>query len=226
MARPVATFLCLTPFKAPWQQQFVTAFCGLRGATSIIFAIVAVVNPAQTTNDLFHITFCVVLLSIGIQGSLLPWVSKKLNMTDDNENVMKTFSDYVEETQVQFLQLTMHPDHLWVGRSIKNIHLPPSSRIAMIMRDGAKVLPRGKTIIAEGDKLILSAPGYHDDEAISLSEVALEADHPWCEQTIENIQWDNSMVILITRGGRAIMPTGKMLLHAGDVVVTAEGEDD
>lgn len=226
VARPIATVLCLTPFKAPWRQQFISAFCGLRGATSIIFAIVAVVNPAKTDNDLFHITFCVVLLSIGLQGSLLPWVSKKIKMTDDNENVMKTFNDYIEETQIQFLKLPIGEKHRWIGKSIKNIHLPPSSRVAMIVRNKLKVLPRGNTIIEDGDMLILSAPEYHDDTGIILNEIILEDDHPWCNKAISDIDWENSMAVLITRKGKTIVPNGNLTFKSGDVVVTADGEED
>lgn len=225
IARPIATVLCLTPFKAPWRQQFLSAFCGLRGATSIIFAIVAVVNPAKTQNDLFHITFCVVLLSIGLQGSLLPWVSKKLNMIDDNENVMKTFNDYIEETQIQFLQLPIKTKHRWIGKAIKNIHLPPSSRIAMIIRKESKVLPRGNTVIEEGDILILSAPGYQDDTGIKLNEITLDEEHPWCNKSIQNIEWENSMVVLITRNKRVLVPDGTTTFKNGDMVVTADGEE-
>ena len=40
-------------------------------------------------------------MSIGIQGTLLPLFAKKLDMIDDDENVMKTFNDYSDETEVQ-----------------------------------------------------------------------------------------------------------------------------
>ena len=45
IARPVAVFLVMTPFRSSWRQQALTAFAGLRGAASAVFAIIAVVSP-------------------------------------------------------------------------------------------------------------------------------------------------------------------------------------
>ena len=61
-ARPAAVALLLAPFRAPIRQQLLVSWAGLRGATSIVFAIMAVIDPAAFENDLFHIAFCVVLL--------------------------------------------------------------------------------------------------------------------------------------------------------------------
>ncbi len=39
-------------------------------------------------HDLFHIVFCVVLLSISIQGTLLPWFARKTNMINRAETYL------------------------------------------------------------------------------------------------------------------------------------------
>ncbi len=53
--------------------------------------------------DLFNL-FCIVLLSISIQGSLLPWVSRRLNMIDEKADVRRTFTDYQEEGSISFVK--------------------------------------------------------------------------------------------------------------------------
>ena len=58
------------------------------------------ISPAYTSYDIFHIVFMIVLFSILVQGSLIPLVAKKLNMIDNNSNVMKTFNDYTDEVPV------------------------------------------------------------------------------------------------------------------------------
>ena len=94
-ARPVAVAAVLAPFKSKISQQLLVSWAGLRGAASIVFAIMA--SMAVTTeNDIFHIVFMIVLFSILLQGSLLPVVAKKLDMIDKNADVMKTFNDYSE----------------------------------------------------------------------------------------------------------------------------------
>ena len=75
IARPLVVAAILRPFKSPPKQIAVVSWAGLRGAASIVFAIVATVNYSQLEHDLFHMVFCIVLLSIALQGSLLPWLS-------------------------------------------------------------------------------------------------------------------------------------------------------
>ena len=48
IARPLAVFLIMTPFKAGFRQQVLIAFSGLRGAASIVFAIMVTVSPVYS----------------------------------------------------------------------------------------------------------------------------------------------------------------------------------
>lgn len=219
VSRPAAVALIMTPFGAKLPQQALISWAGLRGATSIVFAIMATVSTAYTKNDVFHISFCVVLFSIGIQGTLLPFVSRKLGMIDDSEDVLKTFSDYAQETPLQFIRLAIDVEHDWCGKKIKEIVLPPKTRVVMIFREKKKVLPRGDTDILPGDILILSAVEYVDDKTITLSEVEVEKDHPWAGHEIQEIDWENTLVVLIQRGSKTLMPCGGVTIQAGDVVV-------
>ena len=116
IARPVATFVFMAPFGGSLARRVLVSFAGLRGAASVVFAIIAVISPVTMENDLFHIVFVVVLFSIAFQGSLLPLVAKKLNMIDERGNVLKTFTDYVDETPVNFIQFRIEPGHAWIGQ--------------------------------------------------------------------------------------------------------------
>ncbi|MFQ7552940.1 MAG: cation:proton antiporter [Blautia marasmi] len=77
-ARPLAVSAILAPFKCRLNQQVLVSFAGLRGAASIVFAIMATVNEAYTGFDVYHIVFCIVLLSILFQGSFCPRQPKSL----------------------------------------------------------------------------------------------------------------------------------------------------
>lgn len=63
IARPVAVFLVMTPFRSSWRQQALTAFAGLRGAASAVFAIIAVVSPGYAGYNVYNIVFCVAIIS-------------------------------------------------------------------------------------------------------------------------------------------------------------------
>lgn len=222
VARPAAVALLLAPFRAPFRQQILISWAGLRGATSIVFAIMAVIDPATFENDLFHIAFCVVLLSIGLQGSLLPWCARRLGMIDDREDVLKTFSDYSDDTPIQFLELRIDGEHPWKGVPLREAVLPPDTRAAMVLRAGQRVLPRGDTVLEPGDVLVLSALAYRDTVPLSLSEITLGPDHEWAGQSIAGVDWDGSLVVLVQRGADALIPTGELILQPGDILVLAD----
>lgn len=222
VARPLSVLLLMTPLKAPLKQQCVISWAGLRGATSIVFAIIATVDEAYTKNDIFHIVFCIVLISIGVQGTLLPAVSKRLKMIDNSSNVMKTFNDYSEETEVQFIRINVTEGSSWAGKKIKDISFPPSTLIALIIRGNERVIPTGKTLIEAGDILVLSAEGFYDDSAFILSEVAIDNDHEWCQKSVSEISMPaNSLIVMIKRNGRTLIPNGRIKIKSADILVVA-----
>ena len=224
VARPAAVTVIMKPFGAKWKQIALISWAGLRGATSIVFAIMATVDDAYMKNDVFHIVFCIVLMSIGIQGTLLPLFAKKLDMIDDEENVMKTFNDYSDETEVQFIKLSVQPDSNWAGRKIKDIPFPRGLLVVMILRDKEKIIPTGKTQILAGDVVVLSAAGFYDDSHFVLSEMNLDKHHEWCGLKVSEITMsEDSLIVMIKRQGRILIPNGRLRLKEGDVLVVTSG---
>ena len=157
VSRPVAVFSILSPARCPIRQQLVTAWAGLRGAASIVFAIMAMISEAYMKTDVFHIVFCVVLLSISFQGTLLPLVARKLKMVDSSSDVLKTFTDYDEENEIQFIKLSIHEDHMWIGKPIREVTLPPDTLIVVILRGEETVIP-GERRLSKRGILRYSAP--------------------------------------------------------------------
>ena len=93
----------------PFPKKLLLSWSGLRGAASIVFAILVVLNTNETSYDIFHISFCICLMSVAVQGTLLPAVARKLNMIDDNDNVLKTFTDYQEEEHLPLIKILITP---------------------------------------------------------------------------------------------------------------------
>ena len=219
IARPLAVCPILTLFHAKLSQQAVVSWAGLRGAASIVFAIMVSVDEAYTKSDIFHIVFCVVLLSIGLQGSLLPLISKKLHMIDDTQDVMATFNDYAEESALQFIVLTLPEDHSWTYKSIQDLPLPPQTRIAYIRRTENQVIPKRDTILKPGDKLIMSAPGYQGHHPISMKEVYITKKHRWEGLKLQDLTFPRSTVALINRSGQSFVPIGTTTIQEGDTLI-------
>ena len=220
IARPLSVFTLMKPFKAPLNQIALISFAGLRGATSIVFAIIVTVDDAYTKNDIFHIVFLIVLLSIGIQGTLLPFISKKLNMIDDSENVMKTFNDYSDETEVNFIKLCIDKDSDWAYKEIRDITLPPGLLIVMILRNGKKIIPDGNTQMIADDILILSAKGFYDDNTFILSEVSINKNNKWCGKPLSEISMgEDNLIVMIRRGDKTLIPNGQIKIEENDILV-------
>ena len=220
IARPAAVFLLLRPFRAPLNQMLVVSWAGLRGAASIVFAIVTTVSPAYGDESIFQIVFCVVLLSILIQGTLLPQVARRAGMIDRHGNVLRTFNDYSEETSVGFIRVDVDAQHPWRGKPIRDITVFPGTLIAAILRQGKAIVPKGDTCLEEGDALIIGAKEYSGQDGIELSEILIDPDSPLVGKTLREADLrKDSLVVLIQREGHDIIPDGESRLCAGDMLV-------
>lgn len=220
VARPISVFAILTPFRSKANQQAIVSWAGLRGAASIVFAIMAVTSGNEFSSDIFHIVFCVVLISILFQGTLLPLLSKKLKMIDEHGNVLKTFNDYSDEHEIEFIRLHIGAQSEWIGKAVRNLHLPPDSLLIMILRGKDVIIPKGDAVIKENDSIVLGARGYSDEQNIKLAEFTIDGEHRWCNKSICDIDISNNQLILmIKRNNKVIIPKGKTEIHEGDVLV-------
>lgn len=217
VARPAAVFALMTPFGGSVSRRLLVSFSGLRGAASIVFAIVAVQSPAAMENDLFHIAFVVVLFSIALQGSLLPAVARRLDMIDEGGNVLKTFTDYVDETPVNFVQLEVEEGHPWCGRKVAGLELPPGTILVSLRRGDTRMVPKGDTCLQAGDLLVMCALERHGGTDFCLTERVVEADELTGGATLADLpDRPGSLIVLIRRGHDCFIPDGSTVLQPGD----------
>lgn len=221
VARPLVVFLLMTPFRSPVRQQLLVSWAGLRGATSAIFALTVVAGGAVLEYDLFHLVFCVVLFSIALQGTLLPLVSKKLGMIDENADILKTFTDYTEKKELQLLQLPLEEGNEWIGQMVHTLTLPPDTILATILRGKESVVPRGNTKLRQGDIVVLAA-GHCEKKVqhVQLSELEITPEHEWNQKTLAELKLPaEQLVILIRRSHATVIPQGDTRIYPGDVLV-------
>lgn len=223
VARPVTVFSILTPFKCNFRQQTLVSFVGLRGAASVVFAIMAMPAAQQITgnqHDLFNIVMMIVLLSISIQGSMIPAVARGLKMTSNEEDILKTFTDYSDNTDICFVQMEIDEKDSWNGKVIKDLPIPHDTIIAAILRNDKAIVPSGRTKIQTGDKIIMSAIEYNDENIMQLSERKIERGSEWIGKKVFQYSPDsNELIVLIKRGDRAIIPRGNTVIHKNDIMV-------
>lgn len=133
---------------------------------------------------------------------------------------LKSLKDYSAETDIRFVRLEMQEDHPWVGQKVKELSLPPGLLMALIQRKGQVVVPRGNTVIRQGDYVVLGAEGYQEDSDIVLKEVTLKEDHPWANREIKELHIArHTLIVMVRREGRLLIPGGSLRLLAGDMIV-------
>ncbi len=227
VARPVAVALLLTPFgKYSFKQQMLISFCGLRGAASIVFAIMATVGEVVLENDIFNTVFCIVLISIAMQGWLLPWAAKRLDMIDPDADIMKTFSDFSEEVDLQFTEIRINESSAWNGKYVKELQLPGGLLLCMLIREGEEpVVPRGSTMINAGDKVIVCSKSLTDPHSIRITKHLITEKSRMKDRPLRDYQNKTSQAILIMRGNETIIPHGDTVICVGDVIYI-NGEEE
>jgi potassium/hydrogen antiporter len=78
LARPVVVAALLAPFEFRKSERVFIAWSGLKGAVPILLAAFAVLRGVEASRTVFDIVFVVVLLSVAVQGTLVPWVAGRL----------------------------------------------------------------------------------------------------------------------------------------------------
>lgn len=223
LARPAVVSVLMLPFRPSLAQVGVVSWAGLRGVASIVFAIMAVLQGAETRYNLFNLVFCIVLLSISLQGSLLPRVSAKLSMIDHTADVSKTFNDYQEESDIDFIKIHLDKNHPWNGKTLKELPLPSDLLVVMIARREETIVPNGSTVLLPGDLLVLAARAFEDRENLSLQEIVVEKGHKWVGRSLRQIPTrSDTLIVMIKRGNETIIPGGSTILQAGDTLVIAQ----
>jgi cell volume regulation protein A len=220
IARPLVVTLFLKPFKCSFKQIGVISWAGLRGASSIVFSITATVNATNLDNDIFHIVFFIVLISISLQGGLLPLISQKLDMIDEHSDVRKTFTDYQEENDVQFIRIKVHENDSWCNTPLKDLSLPTQMLVVTIERLGKMIVPNGSTVIEPNDVIILTAPSFKDTKNMKMSEIEVSTESDCIDTPVRDLPLpESTLIVMIRRNGKVIVPNGNTVVLLGDVLV-------
>ena len=234
----LAIYLCLTLLsrpaavlifggRSPIKDRMFLSLAGLRGASSIVFAMMAVVEGVETSHNVFNIVFSVCLMSMLFQGSFLPAAAKRLKLIDDKADVLKTFNDYREEDSITMMRMFIPENHSWENKKLSEIALPTGSLAVMIQRGAETIIPRGDTVILANDSVILSVPPYEEEKSLKLREVYMHDKHYWCNHRICDLVLKKSLlIVMIKRNGENIIPSGATKIHKGDIVVVTDVEND
>ena len=226
VARPLSISVLLGMFRSPLRQMTVVSWAGLRGVASIVFAIYAVLYQVNLPFDLFNLVFCIVLFSLSIQGSLLPWISKKCHMINPQVDILRTFNDYQEDNDMCFVKMKIGHNHHFKNLKLKDINAD-DLLVILIARDHQTLIPNGDTEILEGDLLVLAAKQFENRENIRLDESYIHSSHKWKDKLVKDISLPaKQLIIMIQRNHQSIIPNGTTPILENDILVTIETQDE
>ena len=156
IARPVSVFLTLSPFKLSLREKLFISWVGLRGAVPIVLATYPLVARITHADMIFNVVFFVVVISVTLQGTLLPKVAKWLKVESKNPPKPKPPLEIVagELIPSELSEIVIPECSNARGKAIYELNLPAEYLIVLISRDGAYLQPRGTTIIQANDRLI------------------------------------------------------------------------
>ena len=222
IARPVTVGGLLAPFRAKWNQIGVVSWAGLRGVASIVFAIYAISALGETAlpYDLFSIVFVIVIISILVQGTLLPLMSRKMRMLGENDDVLRTFNDYTEESDVSFVKVVVGENHPWAGKKLKQCVMPREFLVVLLLRGEEVIVPNGNTPVSAGDVLVTAAPEFENREDFGMFEEFIGKNHAWAGKKVRELELaPGTLIAMIKRGGGTVIPYGATEITEGDSLV-------
>ncbi|KGD92084.1 potassium/proton antiporter [Rhizobium sp. YS-1r] len=159
VARPVAVWLSLLPYDFTQQETGFVAWVGLRGAVSILLAIMPILSGVESGSVFFNTTFIIVLASLLVQGWTIRPVAERLGL------IIPPRMGAVDKVELDLPGKATH--ELISYRVMKDSPILSGERIprwampSLVIRDGRSMRYQYAGRLKEGDQVYLFvAPSY------------------------------------------------------------------
>ncbi len=156
VARPIAVFLTTIPFKRSMNEKLMISWVGLRGAAPIVLATFPLTAEIPHAIEIFNIVFFVVIISVLLQGTTIPYMAKKLKVDAPLDVDHKSILEYDgAHTSNKMIEFTVPENSQISGKQIFELNLPKGSLVSLIYKNGDYIIPTGSTIIESCDVLFM-----------------------------------------------------------------------
>lgn len=155
VARPIATLLCLAPFRNfSIKARLYISWVGLRGAVPIIFATYPWVENIEGAELIFNVVFIMTILSLVIQGTTVSGMAELLGLAYP-ERESKFEGALQDKMRSAFTEIAVTEQMLSGGNTLNKISLPDNTLVVMVSRDGDYFVPKGNATLQLDDKLLI-----------------------------------------------------------------------
>jgi cell volume regulation protein A len=156
VARPLAVFICLAPFRFSRREKLFMSWVGLRGAVGIFLASIPLLVRLQDAQLYFNVGFVVVLASLLVQGWTIAAAAHRLHIalprTDPAPRRVEL--DLPGQLEQELVGYAVHANNPYLRRRIA----PSWAKLMLVVRDERVHTPAEAADIREGDHVYFLAP--------------------------------------------------------------------
>lgn len=214
----IGSSLCMYSLEHEAQPEvFSNAFSGIWWATSTLLTVgYGDIYPITTLGKIFGIFIS--FLGVGMVAIPTGIISAGFV---NQYTTIKSRTDYGYKMNMDFIRIHIEEGEDWCNKKVADLSLPSGMIMAVIKRGDDILIPRGDVVLIDDDIVVLGAIPYESDEHdhIELQEIVLKKQHPWAGLPIKKLDISRqSVIVLIKRRNKAMIPNGNMMLEAGDRV--------
>ncbi|WP_375488599.1 cation:proton antiporter [uncultured Jatrophihabitans sp.] len=166
VVRPLFVGAVLLPVRLTRGERAFVLFSGLKGAVPILLGTYVLAERAAHAERIYDVIFVVVLVSVVVQGGLVPTVARRARvpMRETRPAPFASGMRFEDEPRGQ-RRFTVAPGSPAAGSTVAAIGVGDGFWISMISRSGALVQVRGTTVLEPGDE-VLALVDAHDADAV------------------------------------------------------------
>jgi cell volume regulation protein A len=143
VARPLAVLPLLLLARLTSRERLFITWGGLKGAVPILLGALAVSAGVEGATDLYGIVFIVVIFSVAIQGTSLPYVARRLRIPFRR----------VDLDLAEIMEFVVGQNASARGRQIGELPLGERAWIGVLVRDGRPRPIDGNVVLQAGDRV-------------------------------------------------------------------------
>ena len=213
----MAASLCMYSVEHEAQpEMFKNAFSGIWWSASTLLTI--------GYGDIYPVTimgkiFAIIIAFLGVGMVAIPTGIISAGFVEQFQR-LKDIGEFAEEENIHFIRAWLGSDDSWTGKKIADIGLPKDVMIVAVQRDDDTIIPRGDTTLCANDLIVLCAKKTKELQPVAIKEIVINEGHSWNNKAIKDIDISRqSYIFMVRRDNKAIIPDGKLVIKANDVVL-------